>query len=388
MRQAAGVLLAMLMVSSSACRDGQDARNLVQAAIEAHGGRERLAALDNVKVLGRGRFKGQLETTGTISFVAPATWAVEARLHGNAAMRFGMDGGRCWRRDRQFVSDCSGDDAEYRRWGEVFRLRLLRGLDQDSVSAAGERDVGGTKAPAVRIGELTLAFDPVSHRLIEISSGNWREVYSDFRDVNGALVAAGRTFFIDGQLDAEETWDEILPGQADLAFLHPPAAPKDGDPLDEVDAERWVLTTAIENPAADLAKTVGSLDDVAQAQGQKVSASEGFVLTEPSSQGGANRPWDVSIGLERTSGALPSAPNPSFRFEHWPERRFLGVFHLGDPRNRDRKIARLQELMEQKRLEPVPGSAWQFVCRRDSLQVAPAERLCLLRSAVRDRSAR
>lgn len=379
----APILVAALLSCGGGCRGGPDPRALVDAAIEAHGGRERLAAFDNVKVVARGRFKGTLEMTGFISFVAPSTWAIDARLQGNPAMRFGMDGERCWRRDRQFVSDCSGDDAEYRRFGSVLRLRLLHGLDGRTFTAAGERTVAGTRAPAVGVDGLVLAFDPTSHRLIEISSGNWSELYSNFRSVDGAMVAASRTFLVDGALDVEDNWDEILPGQADLKLLHPPAAPKDGDILDEVDPERWVATTSLQDPAGDLAAAVGSLDSMAQAQGQKVSASDGFILTELPEAGR----WELSVGLEPTSGRLPSAADSSVRFERWPDTRFVGVFHQGDPSSRDAKQALLQRTMDESALEPLPGSAWQLICRRESLQLPAAERLYLLRRAVTGRPA-
>ena len=356
----------------------------MEAAIAAHGGRERLARFDNVKVIGHARFKGRLELTGTASFVAPATWAVEGRLHEHPAMQFGMDGERCWRRDRQFVRDCSaGDDREYRRFGEVLRLRFLHGLESRPLVAAGERAVGAIRAPAVRLENLILAFDPLSHRLVEVSSGDWVETYSDFRVVDGAVVSAARTLFIGGALDVEETWDDILPGQADAALLHPPPPAQDGDTLDDVDAERWVATARIEDLDAELAGAVRSLDEFAAAQGQKVSASDGVVLTElPRERPGQAQQWEVSIGLEPTTAGLPQTTGAPFRFERWPESRFVGVFHRGDPRASEDKQTVLRKRMERAGVGPAPGSRWQFVCTQESLAEPLASRLYLLRLAV------
>lgn len=377
-----GLGVGVLLVSVSACQPEQDPRALVDAAVEAHGGRERLAAFDNVKIIGRGRFKGQLETTGTISFVAPAAWAVEVRLQGNPGMVFGMDGERCWRRDRQFVSDCSADD-EYRRYGQVLRFRLLHGFDAQPLAAAGHREVGGKKAPAVRTGDFVLAFDPVSHLLIQISSGNWAEVYSDFRRVNGAVVATGRTLFIDGALDAEDHWDEILPGEADLDLLHPPAF-EDGDLLGGVDPERWVVTALLDD-GLKLKPAVDSLDEAARAHGQRLSTSDGLVLTRLSARL-ADEPgrWEIAVGLEPTTRGLPAAQsNAPFRFERWPEVRFAGIFHRGDPRQAAAKREKLEKHMDEFGLIPAAGSHWQFLCRRESLDAPPGERLYLLRRAVR-----
>src|SRR5262249_8617186 len=163
---------------------------------------------------------GQLEITGTASFIAPATWATELRLHGQPAMQFGMDGERCWRRDRQFVSDCSARDlVEYQRFGTLLRLRFLHGLNDRPLLPAGAVQVDGTQVPAISVGDLVLAFDPRSHLLVQVTTGNRVETYSNFRQVDGALVAATRTLFIGGALDVEDTWDAILPGQADAQLL-------------------------------------------------------------------------------------------------------------------------------------------------------------------------
>lgn len=355
------------------------------AAIAAHGGAEQLAHLDNVKITGHGRFKEQVEITGTTSFVAPATWATEARLRGRIAMQFGMDGERCWRRDRQFVRACSAEDErEYRRFGQVLRLRLLHGLAGAPLVPAGMRDLNGTAAPALRLGELVLAFDPQSHRLIEVSGDNWSEVYSDFRTVNGAVVAASRKVMMHGAVDVVDSWDEILPGQADLQMVHPPPAPEDGQTLDESDPERWVATATIEDLDGDLAQVVGSLDEFARAQGRELSASDGIVLTELSAQPGAPAQWEVAIGLEPASpNSPPTTSGSAKRFGYWPEGRFVGVFHRGDPRESAEKRAKvLLQLVDRQALQRVPGSSWQVVCTRESLEQPLAERLCLVRLAV------
>jgi hypothetical protein len=375
----AGSMLAFLC----ACENQQDPHVLVAAAIEAHGGRERLARLDNVKVVGRGRFKGQVEMTGTVSFVAPVTWAVDARLRGRSAMRFGMDAERCWRKDRQFVKECSPEDErEYRRFGEVLRFRLLHGLDDRPLLPARYRQVGGMRAPAVRAGAITLAFDPESHRLVETSWGEWSERYSNFVSVGGALIAAARTVFVKGELDVEETWEEILAGQADLELLHPPPPARDGQTLDDVDAERWVATAKIADLEADLARTIGSLDESAREHGRELSASDGLVLTEFFEERSKAVQWEISIGLEPTRAAPASSSSPSVRFEHWPEARFVGVFHRGDPRAGVEKRALVLKLMEERGLAPAAGSRWQFVHTRESLADPLASRMFLLRLAV------
>jgi hypothetical protein len=377
-----GVVAAVLSFVC-ACNRKPDPRELVEAAIEAHGGREQLARLNNVKLIGRGRFKGQLEIVGTISFVAPDTFATEARLGGHVAMQFGMDGDRCWQRTRHFVRDCSADDErEYRRFGEVLRFRLLHGLEGRSLVPVGYRNVGGIEAPSVSVGDFVLAFHPTTHLLIEVSSGDRVETYSDFRQFGGVLIGTSRTVLINGEIDVHDTWDDIHFDQADAKALHPPL-PADGQTMDDIDPERWVATTEIADLEDDLVVALGSLDDFAREHGQVVSASEGIVLTQPPRENSADaRRWELSVGLEPTTAGLPSTPGTTFRFERWPEVRFVGVFHQGAPLVIAEKEEILRRLMHETGVTPAPGSRLQFVCTREGLAQPLESRVCLMRLVV------
>ncbi len=68
---------------------------------------------------------------------------------------------------------------------------------------AGSVRIGLRAFPAICAGGMVLVFDPVSHRLVEVRPGERVDALSDFRVVDGAIIAAHRVVTLDGRPDLE-----------------------------------------------------------------------------------------------------------------------------------------------------------------------------------------
>lgn len=343
------LVLAMLAGAMPGCLDRGDgaARDLLRAAVEAHGGVEALRRLDGLAMTCSGTFKGHATFTRRLDARLPDRWAMEVSLADGAVMRFGVDRGRCRRQDRLFVRTC--DPAEYASTARVLEARLLHRLLDAPLRSAGTVEVGGRPCPAVQAGDLQLVFDPDSSVLRQVRYEKDRvETYSELREVaGGARFAARRVLTIGGAVDVDEVC-EVLPGGADERRLVLPPENRDGDVVDGVDPERLVAVTVVRDPRAGDLRVV--LDAAERELGPRLSRSDGWVLGPPSGPGGD---WEVAVTLE--PGARPPEA-PGFRVETWPSRRYAGVFVAGDPLEAPSRWPRLSAVLDGRGLSAAPGA--------------------------------
>lgn len=370
------------MLTACACAQRSSPRDLLERSVEAHGGRARLATLDNLEVVSHGRFKGKVDFTRRLSYRAPDAWRMRIDVGGVPVMAFGVNGARCWRKDRQFVSPCAEEDrAEQSRVTSVLTARFLHRLDASGLAASPDVDLEGQAAPALRAGDLQLVFDRKSRLLRQVRYGESVETFSEYRDVGGAMVGARRVLTIGGELDVEETWSDIRPGVVTPAQLAPPPAAAEGVFVDEVDFERPVAWTEVDDLGA-AEQAVRSLEQFARAQGRGVSSSDGYVLIPPKDD---QKRWQLAITLE-AGAPLAARHQGALHLESWPSQRIAGSFQRGDPAAVLAKRGELDAKLGRRGLGVVPGARYQLLCAADCFRVPPAKRLTLLRVAVRPKT--
>ncbi len=368
--------------SMSGPTTADEARALVRSAIEAHGGRAALAQLDNLHIVSNGRFKGTVPFRRTVDTRSPDTWSMTIEFAGGPQMRLDVAGDRCWRSERHLTALCS--ESERRENGRIAALlnaRLLHRINESQVQPAGTINVDGRDCPAIRVGDVLLAFDPLSHLLAQVRLEDCVDTLSDYRTVGGALVAAHRVLKIGGELDVEDTWTEIVPGGADSGSLPFPDLPHDGQTVDQVDAERPVAWLQVEGIPHDVRALVGELDAFIRARGRSVSDSDGVILTAPDDST-PGTVWQLAVGVEGGE-ALVNTVEDRLHLETWPAVRILGVFYRGDPLDTEDKRATLRAYMREHGLAPSNGARWQILFPREDVDKPPAERLSFLRIAVR-----
>src|SRR5262249_31529787 len=201
-RSVPGVVAVMLVLGACHPASGpttaEEGRTLLRSAIEAHGGRAALAQLDNLRIVSNGQFKGTLPFRRITNF-RPDSWSMAIDFLGGAGLQIGVAGDRCWRRERHLTALCSESDRqEDRRLAALHNARMLHRINEADVQPAGAVDVDGRSCPAIRVGDVLLAFDPDSHRLVQVQLEDRIDTLSDYRDVGGALVATHRRLMIDG----------------------------------------------------------------------------------------------------------------------------------------------------------------------------------------------
>jgi hypothetical protein len=377
------VLTALMGFVCVQCSDGQrsDPVALLDAAITAHGGRDRLAQLDDLRVVSEAHFKGTLPMRRTVHWRGAGTWAMALEVDGKVVMRVGMSEGRCWKKDRHLVSECSPIDAqELRRIALLFDARLLHHVDRSAVAPSPAIEIEGVSSPALRAGDLVLVFDPASHRLVQVRLEDRIDTLSDYRDVGGALIAARRVLTIAGKLDIDETWTQIEPGRADAEAIRSPQLPRAGLVIDETDLPRPVAWMEVDDPERDAPAASKMLDDFVREQGRRPGYADGLILMPPENTASAGR-WQLAVGVEATTPLVPTA-QAGLHLDVLPEMRFLGIFLNGDTPAIVTQRDQLQRLLEERNLRPAAGARWQILLPRDALGRAPAERLSLLRIAV------
>src|SRR5881392_3460044 len=74
-RSLVALLFALLPACERPCIPSTE--SVLEAAIAAHGGRERLAQLDNLRVVSSGLFKQRIPFKRILLFRAPSTWAMD-----------------------------------------------------------------------------------------------------------------------------------------------------------------------------------------------------------------------------------------------------------------------------------------------------------------------
>jgi hypothetical protein len=388
-RRSAPVAVAVILAavlgachSASGPTTADDARALLRSAIEAHGGPAALAQLDNLRVVSNGRFKGTVPFRRTIDYRVPDAWSMTIDFSSGAQLRIGVTGDRCWRSERHLTALCSETDRqEDLRIADLHNARLLHRINEADVQPAGTVDVDGRRCPAIRVRDVLLAFDPLSHRLIQIRLDDRTDTLSDYRSVAGALVATHRVLRIGGELDVDETWTEIVPGGADPEALRMPALPDDGVVVDFMDPVRPVAWTEVDDPQRSVSAAVARLDGFIRARGRNVSASDGVIVTVPDAADGGTG-WRVAVGVEAGTPLADVSEN-RLRMETWPAVRVLGVFHRGDPLQIEEPRAILTDRMRQGGLVPSDGARYQILFPRDDIDRPATERLSFVRIAVR-----
>ncbi len=197
-------------VDPEAARAGAE---ILERALEAKGGHERLSALDTVIMEGRAQIQmgpQSLPAKLVRTFAAPNRVRVDIDVRGGLAeITTAYDGERGWMRQvaggqTQVVdlpeSDRAAVEAELWRDPELI---LLRHRDDGTVAAALEPEtIEGERHHVVRLRsevghEATLAIHAGSHRLSRMTytgptGGETVETFADYQDVDGVSVAHER----------------------------------------------------------------------------------------------------------------------------------------------------------------------------------------------------
>lgn len=368
---------------ASGTRTPEEARSLLRTAIEAHGGHDRLAQFDDFRIVSSGIFKRSAPFRRTVHYRGAAHWSMSVTGPW-IWLGMGVDEGRCWKRSRHRVEACSPAEA---REGVVMAVEhnawLLHRLDATAVQPAGAVRSGLQWRPAIRSADMVLAFDPRSHRLVQVRHGERVDELSRFHEINGAVVATRRVLTLDGQHDLEETWEEIVPGGADPKALRAPPLSGDGTVVEETDAGRVVAWTEIDDPFADPEVTVRRLDDFVRQQGRRPSASEGLIFIAPGADARSGEArWRLAVGVEM--GEPPSRIEAGgMHLEAWPPARVIGVFCSGGLRGALQRRNAVEELIRQRQLHPAPAARFQVLLPRHVVRQPADAGLALARIEVR-----
>lgn len=359
------LLLAIATLTVSGCRSRSEAVALVNAAIEAHGGREALARLDNVSVVSEVRFKDQAPLTRLFEAAGADEWMMEIKHQDVSFMMFGMEKGRCWRKNRWFAWECTSEDRqEIERTASVLDARFLHRLDTKKLEMAEKVPYDNRPAPSVRAGNLRLVFHPDSHLLVQVKYEDDRQVetFSEFETVAGALVGTRRVFTIDGELDVDETWREIRPGEAAVDRIRGNSPTVAGDVVDELDGIRPVAWTEVSDVHDGLKNAVRSLEGFARTQGKVTSSSDGVLVTALTDGDSPSAPgrWQVAITLEVGTAFAP-AEVEGFHLDTWTESRFVGVFFESKGHPNDAPLDSLFAEVKRRRLAPANGARPQVL---------------------------
>lgn len=384
------VSCAVVMTLLTACQRGagpsasDQARALLHSAIEAHGGRDRLAQFNDFRIVSRILFKNRATLSRSVNYRGPEHWSMMVTAEGGVSFRMGIDGNRCWKQERHRVDSCAEGERRQIAWMAIeHNAWVLHQIDETTVQPEAPVRIGLRAYPAIRTGDMALIFDPESHRLVQVRHGQRVDALSDYRAVNGAVIATHRAVFLGNLPDLEETWTEILPGGADPVALRAPEIPVAGTVLDDVDPPRLVAWTEVTDPLADLKGTVERLDQFIRDQGRLPSGSDGVIWTAPDGDGEAsgNR-WRLAVGVEIGEPLMP-VERDSFHLEPWPASHVLGVFHRGDFHTAEAQRAFLGRLMRERGLAPAAGARLQILAGREVLDDPKGEWMSLVRIAGR-----
>lgn len=375
------LLVSALLLTACAEPPGEPAEVLARA-IQAHGGREALSRLDNLRVESEVLYKGQLRLQRTIDWQGPENWSMTLRGAGGLRMRLGMAAGECWRQNQYLAVPCTESDRlEHQRIAALHRARLLHRIEPEALRPARSMMVDGRYCPAIQAGETTLVFDPQTHRLAQIRLEDRVDRLSEYREVQGAMVAAHRVLTIAGALDVEETWREILPGGADAAALQAPELPRPGLVIQDTDPARPVASMSVEDPDRDIQAAIDQLDAFIRRQGFQPSASDAVILTAPDTGAPAGDSWRVSVIVEANRRISP-VEERGLVLDERPDISFLGMFERGDVAQVYAHAPEVTRRLEERNRTPASGAGWEILVSRDALREAPADRLSLLRIGV------
>jgi zinc protease len=218
------------------------AQAIINAAVEAHGGR---AALERVKAI---REKGTIKV-GPMAVKIEALIAYPDRLKQTMQTPMGLvvqccDGKRAWAQSPMGLQDAKESEAEQMRdnvaEGLVPTLLALADgkLEPTGLEEGSETETEGGKVhkfDVLRLGKRNLGFDRETHRLVidvrEVADSGAHITFGDYREVAGVLFAFEETAE-KGPQSFTVALEEIVvnPEIPADAFARPagPAAPEEG----------------------------------------------------------------------------------------------------------------------------------------------------------------
>ena len=176
---------------------------MLLAAIEAHGGLDRLSRVESVKLEIHGvRTKPYAQT---VLWRDDGSWVSRTNESG-AYEALGMTRGECWRQNAlRVVLPC--DEAHRRAAAAAvvaMHARMLHPLLGEQLAWAGRPSVGGADADMVRTGALSLAFHATTHLLLQLATsaeGHTRtETATEYVEVEGVRLASHIVTAIDGRI--------------------------------------------------------------------------------------------------------------------------------------------------------------------------------------------
>jgi acetyl esterase/lipase len=224
-----------------------DARALIEKAIQAHGGPEKLARLHTVHLTARGAFK----VGADVPFTLETYWRAPDRLKNvvttgpaekTTTLIETIAGGESWSsRDGKVGSLSAAKLDELHSQAHVRRLLVLTPLLSDKsyeLSALDDIRVEDRPAAGMRVrcpGErdVKLYFDKDTSRLVKLERRIYDEVkkkerrqeefFSDYKDTSGVPAAMKQVWLQDGEKVLEKTLTEInYPQRLDPATFADP----------------------------------------------------------------------------------------------------------------------------------------------------------------------
>lgn len=225
---AAGLLL---LLTSGGRAD--DARSVLDKAIQAHGGAEKLARLNAIHFTAKGTIRQGTE----VPFTLETHWQAPDRLKNSVATGSAekpttlvetIAGGEGWsiRNGKPGSLDAAALD-ELRSQAHVRRLLVLTPLLGDNVYRLSElKEIRVEDRPAIGVlvrcpgeREVKLYFDTDTHRLVKLERRIYdsvakkerrqEEFYSDYKDVEGVPTAMRHVWLRDGEKALDMTLGEV-----------------------------------------------------------------------------------------------------------------------------------------------------------------------------------
>jgi acetyl esterase/lipase len=238
--------LAVLLLAPPSLSAAEDARAIIEKAIQAHGGEAKLARLKTVT----SKAKGTVNRGSEVSFTSETVWQWPDRLKNVVQLATNPP--------TTFVETIAGDERwshrdgkshpldgvkwdELRAQAHVRRLLLLTPLLQDNIyelSALEEIRIDDRPALGVRVvcpGErdVKLYFDADTRRLAKVERRIYdeaakkellqEEFFRDYEDIDGVPTAKKQTWRRDGKKGREMTFSEVrYPDRLDAALFADP----------------------------------------------------------------------------------------------------------------------------------------------------------------------
>ena len=208
------------------------AKEILAAAVEAHGGIERLQAVKNIVVKGKiaaNTPNGPMQIEGTFSYLYPDKFRQDMHLPEGGAMSQIFDGESAFMKGQMGVQPLPPEMVNTYR-DSVFRetIWLLTNLTLNDVPMqyAGTEEVNGDMAEVAAVllvtqpsGELLRIFiGEETHYVVKMSfretsqgvTANRETVFDDYRDVDGIHISHHIVQKVDGELFAEIWVSDVM----------------------------------------------------------------------------------------------------------------------------------------------------------------------------------